>query len=125
MPEKESPRVSLPAIGLIIISIVYLVYAWDRLVFAIELVEISKAYNFQLLSAGFLATVFTLGIALVAIPAGFYVMRFGTRNSLVLGAIIFSLGTGYTPLAHGFGDLTAARVVSGVGEGLYNVALFS
>jgi len=123
--EDQTPRFSLPAVGLIIISIVYLIYAWDRLVFAIELVEIRKAYNFELLSAGFLATVFTLGIALTAIPAGFIVMRFGTRASLVLGAIIFSLGTGYTPLGHGFGDLTVARIVSGVGEGLYNIALFS
>jgi len=125
MSENQTPRFSLPAVGLIIISIVYLIYAWDRLVFAIELVEIRKAYGFELLSAGFLATVFTLGIALTAIPAGFIVMRFGTRTSLVLGAIIFSLGTGYTPLGHGFGDLTVARIVSGVGEGLYNIALFS
>ncbi len=125
MSDDQTPRFSLPAVGLILTSIVYLIYAWDRLVFAIELVEIRKAYNFELLSAGFLATVFTLGIALAAIPAGFYVMRFGTRNSLVLGAIVFSLGTGYTPLGFGFGDLTVARIVSGIGEGLYNVALFS
>lgn len=125
MPNDQTPRFSLPAIALVIISIVYLIYAWDRLVFAIELVEIRKAYGFELLSAGFLATVFTLGIAITAIPAGFIVLRFGTRASLVLGAIIFSLGTGYTPLGFGFGDLTAARIVSGVGEGLYNIALYS
>jgi MFS family permease len=125
MSEQRTPRFSLPVAGLIIISIVYIIYAWDRIVFAIELVEISKAFNFNLSSAGFLATVFVLGIALTAIPAGFIVMRYGTRASLVVGAIIFSLGTGYTPIGHGLGDLTVARIVSGVGEGLYNIAVFS
>lgn len=125
MPENQTARFSLPTLGIIIISIVYLIYAWDRLVFAIELVEIRNAYGFELASAGLLATVFTLGIALTAIPAGFFVMRFGTVASLVLGAVIFSLGTGYTPLGFGFGDLTVARIVSGAGEGLYNIALFS
>jgi MFS family permease len=125
MPEKSTPRFSLPAAGLIIISIVYLIYVWDRIVFAIELVDIRKAYNFELLSAGFLATIFTLGIALTAIPAGFFVMRFGTRASLIIGGIIFSIGTGYTPLGFGVGDLTVARVVTGAGEGLFNIALYS
>jgi len=125
MPEKSTPRFSLPAAGLIIISIVYLIYVWDRIVFAIELVDIRKTYNFELLSAGFLATIFTLGIALTAIPAGFFVMRFGTRASLIIGGIIFSIGTGYTPLGFGVGDLTVARVVTGAGEGLFNIALYS
>jgi MFS family permease len=125
MTDSKKPQFGLPTVALVIISIVYLIYAWDRLVFAIELVEIRKVYGFELVSAGFLATVFTLGIALTAIPAGFIVIRFGTRASLVVGAIIFSIGTGYTPLGHGFSDLTLARIVSGAGEGLYNIALFS
>lgn len=125
MPEAQSPRFSLPVAGLTIISLVYIVYAWDRIVFPIELVEISKAFGFNLSSAGFLATVFVLGIALTAIPAGFIVVRYGTRASLVVGAIIFSIATGYTPIGFGFTDLTIARIVSGIGEGLYNIAVFS
>jgi predicted MFS family arabinose efflux permease len=125
MPEQQQPRFGLPVAGLVIIGIVYLIYAWDRIVFPIELVEISKSFGFELAAAGFLATVFVLGIALTAIPAGFVVMRYGTRASLVVGAVIFSLATGYTAMGHGLVDLTIARVVSGVGEGLYNIALFS
>lgn len=125
MSEEKTQRLSLPVAGLVIISIVYIVYAWDRIVFPIELVEISKAFGFNLSSAGFLATVFVLGIALTAIPAGFIVVRYGTRASLVVGAVIFSLATGYTPIGSGLGDLTIARIVSGIGEGLYNIAVFS
>jgi len=125
MSEQQTSRLTLPVTGLVLISIVYIIYAWDRIVFPIELVEISKTFGFELASAGFLATVFVLGIALTAIPAGFIVMRFGTRASLVVGAIIFSVATGYTPLGFGLADLTVARVVSGMGEGLYNIAVFS
>lgn len=125
MSERKVPRFGLPVAGLLIISIVYIVYAWDRIVFSVELVEISKSFGFSLSSAGFLSTVFVLGVALTAIPAGIIVMRYGTRVSLVVGAVIFSLATGYTAIGHGLGDLTVARIVSGVGEGLYNVALFS
>lgn len=124
MPEQQR-RFGLPAAGLIIVGIVYLIYAWDRIVFSIELVEISKSFGFELAAAGFLATVFVLGIALTAIPAGFVVMRYGTRASLVAGAIVFSVATGYTAIGHGLADLTVARIISGVGEGLYNIALFS
>ena len=123
--DKKTPRLTWPVAALIIISIVYIIYAWDRIVFSIELVEISKAFGFSFSSAGLLATVFVLGIALTAIPAGFIVMRYGTRASLVVGAVIFSLATGYTPLGFGLADLTIARVVSGVGEGLYNIAVYS
>lgn len=125
MPEQQRPRFGLPVAGLVIIGIVYIIYAWDRIVFPIELVEISKSFGFEMGAAGFLATVFVLGIALTAIPAGFVVMRYGTRASLVVGAVIFSVATGYTAIGHGLTDLTVARIISGVGEGLYNIALFA
>ena len=86
--EKEA-RVRLPVAGLVIISLVYILYAWDRLVVPIELVELRKAFGLNLAAAGFLSTIFTFGIALTAIPAGFFVIRFGTRTSLVVAAVIF------------------------------------
>jgi MFS transporter, DHA1 family, inner membrane transport protein len=42
-----------------------------------------------------------------------------------LGAILFSLCTAYVPLGFGLADLLGARVVAGVGEGFYNVAMYS
>lgn len=122
--EKEA-RVRLPVAGLVIISLVYILYAWDRLVVPIELVELRKAFGLNLAAAGFLSTIFTFGIALTAIPAGFFVIRFGTRTSLVVAAVIFSLCIGYPPFASGLGHLTVTQIGSGIGEGLYNVALFS
>lgn len=111
--------------ALVIVSAVYIVYVWDRYVFSVELVEVRRALKMGLGSASFLASVFTFGLAAVAIPAGFITRKVGTRWTLVGGAVLFSLATGYTAFGHGLGDITPARIISGVGEGLFNVALFT
>ena len=125
MADAKETSIKLPVAGLVIIGLVYILYAWDRLVVPIELVELRKAFGLGLSAAGFLSTVFTFGIALTAIPAGFFVIRYGTRASLIVGAVIFSICIGYPPFASGLGHLTVAQIGSGIGEELYNVALFS
>lgn len=125
MADAKETSAKLPVAGLVIIGLVYILYAWDRLVVPIELVELRKAFGLDLSAAGFLSTVFTFGIALTAIPAGFFIIRYGTRASLIVGAVIFSICIGYPPFASGLGHLTVAQIGSGIGEGLYNVALFS
>jgi MFS transporter, DHA1 family, inner membrane transport protein len=110
---------------LLVMALVYLVYAWDRVVVPVELVEVRAAYGLSLSSSSVIASVFTFGLALTALPAGLLVVRWGTRTTLVLGAILFSLCTAYVPLGFGLADLLGARVVAGVGEGFYNVAMYS
>ena len=122
--QQQSWSTSL-IVGLILAALVYIVYVWVRLVIPVELIEVRKAFDLPMTSAGFLATIHTLGIAIPAIPFGFLVVRYGTRLSLFLGAVVFSLGIAWPPFGLGLGDLAAAQVVSGMGEGLYNVALFS
>jgi MFS family permease len=116
---------ALTMTALVVIGAVYLVYVWDRFVFSVELVEISRELELPLGSASLLASVFTFGLAIVAIPAGFVVYKFDTRATLVAGAVLFSLATGYVAIGHGVADILVFRVVTGVGEGLFNVALFT
>lgn len=104
---------------------VFLVYVWDRVAIPTELVELQRVFGLSLAAAGLLASVFTFGLALSAILSGFVVMRIGTRLSLVIGAIVFSLCTAYTAIGHGYADLLVARIGTGVGEGLYDVAFLS
>lgn len=121
--EVEPERSLVPA--LIWIAIVYLVYVWDRLVVPLLLPELQRHLAISNAQAGLLASIFTLGLALTAIPAGAVVLRLGTRTTLVIGTVIFSLFTAYITVAIGFFDMAFARVLTGVGEGLYNVAVFS
>jgi MFS family permease len=110
---------------LIVMAVVYLIYAWDRVVVPVELVEVRGAYGLTLSSSSLIASVFTFGLALTALPAGMLVARWGTRTTLVVGAILFSVCTAYVPLGFGMADLLGARIVAGVGEGFYNVAMYS
>lgn len=111
--------------ALAILGLVYLVYVWDRLVVAVELVEVRKAFDLSLSSAGLIATVFTLGITVGAIPAGIITARLGSRQTLALGALAFSLCTGWSAVSSNFTSMLFSRVFGGVGEALFNVALFS
>ena len=123
MTSSMSRRVTGAAIA--VVGFVYLIYVWDRMVVGIELVEIRKEFGLSLADGGLLASVFTLGITLAAIPAGLVIMRAGTRLTLVLGAVLFSLATVWTALAPGLSGMIASRIAGGVGEALYNVALFT
>jgi MFS family permease len=125
MSDRTEVKQKLPVIALCIIALVYILYAWDRLVVPIELVDLRSVYGFSMSIAGLLGSVFTLGLALMAIPAGIIVMRFGTRATLVGGAILFSLCVAYPAVGFTAVDLVIVQVLSGAGEGLYNVALYS
>jgi MFS transporter, DHA1 family, inner membrane transport protein len=111
--------------SLLVMAVVYLVYAWDRVVVPVELVEVRAAYGLSVASSSIIASVFTFGLALTALPAGLLVVRWGTRTTLVVGAVLFSLCTAYVPLGFGLTDLLGARILAGVGEGFYNVAMYS
>jgi MFS family permease len=76
-------------------------------------------------SSSLIASVFTLGLALTAVPAGLLATKLGLRYSLFLGAALFSVCTAYVPIGFHMADLLVSRVLAGVGEGFYNVALYS
>lgn len=113
------------AIATVLLLAIYVLYVWDRFVYGVELPQIMKALGLQLTVAGFLASVFTLGLAIMAIPGGFISVKFGNRWTLLLGTVLFSLFTALTGLAIGFSDTLLYRIGGGVGEGLYNVAIFT
>jgi MFS family permease len=123
MQQSTAERPSLLAI--VVISIVFLIYVWDRVIVPIQAVEIRAALSLPLPQIGLLGSVFTFGLVLAAIPAGLLAGRYGTRASLVLGAIIFSAATLLFGITDSFGVLVLLRVVSGIGEGFYNVALLA
>jgi MFS family permease len=125
MSDRTAARQRLPVTALCIIAVIYILYVCDRVVVPIELVELRPVYHLSMSVAGLLGSVFTLGLALMAIPAGIIVMRFGTRASLVAGTVVFSLCVAYPAVGFTAFDLVIVEVFGGAGEGLYNVALYS
>jgi MFS family permease len=120
---RVSQRAAL--VMLAILGMTYAVNAMDRSVFSVLLPNVNKEFGFSLEQGGFLATVFTLGIGLSGIPTGYLLDRFIRMNVMLIGVAIYSVLTILSAFSVGFYDMAAYRILSGVGEGMQNAALFT
>jgi MFS family permease len=119
------PSTAVAAVSFALLAFTFLLNAADRQVFAPLLPTIVNEYGFSLQAGGFIATIFTLGMAVAGIPAGFLVERFSRKSVLVVSIVVYSLGTLATPLASAWGDMAVYRIISGLGEGMEAAALFA
>ncbi|WP_158807193.1 MFS transporter [Beijerinckia sp. L45] len=124
---QSLPRLStkFALISFLLVCLTYVVNAMDRSVFPVLLPAVAKEYSFPLATGGLLATLFTLGLGIAGIPGGFLFDRLSRRAVAALGIVIYSVCTILTCVSIGFYDMAAYRVVSGVGEALQNVAIFT
>ena len=124
---QSLPRLSTPIamISLFLVCATYCVNAMDRIVFPVLLPAVAKEYNFSLADGGLLATIFTLGLGLAGIPGGYLFDKMSRKTVTVLGITIYSICTILTAIAIGFWDMAAYRAISGVGEALQNIAIFT
>ncbi|UVJ41331.1 MFS transporter [Arthrobacter sp. CJ23] len=119
------PTKVVAGVSLGVLAFTFMLNAMDRQVFAPLLSTISTEYGFNLQAGGLLATIFTLGMAVAGIPAGFLVERFSRKTVLIVSIVVYSLGTMATPLASSWGDMALYRIISGLGEGMQAAALFA
>lgn len=113
------------AIGFAVLCASYMLNAMDRQIFYPLLPEIREEFGFSLEQGGLLATGFTLGLALAGLPAGYLVDRLSRRTIILISVLVYSLGTLAIPLASGFADMSAYRLISGIGEGVQATALYA
>ncbi|MCL6564251.1 MAG: MFS transporter [Firmicutes bacterium] len=108
-----------------LILAVYVIYVWDRFVFSVELPQIMRTLHLSLTSGGFLASVFQIGLALTSLLGAYLAAKWGNRWIIVIGVVLFSAFTALTALSTGFYDTLVYRIGSGLGEGLYNIGIFT
>src|ERR1700754_2369499 len=113
------------AIGFAVLCASYMLNAMDRQIFYPLLPEIRTELGFSLEQGGLLATGFTLGLALAGPPAGYLADRLSRKAIILVSVLVYSLGTFAIPLAVGFADMSAYRLISGVGEGVQATALYA
>jgi len=114
------------AIGILfVIAATYVVNAMDRLVFPTLLPSLATEYGFTLLAAGLQATIFTFGFGIAGIPGGFLLDRMSRKAVAIVGICVYSVCTVLTGLSVGFYDMAVYRVLSGIGEALHNIAIFT
>jgi MFS family permease len=68
-----------------ILLVSYAINAMDRQLFPLVASDIRREYGFSLSGAGFLSTVFTLGMALAGLPTGYVLARFTRKATVEIG----------------------------------------
>lgn len=123
----RAPRPALAVIIalLVLLDVSYVLNAMDRQVFPVLVPAIRTDFGFSLGQAGLLASIFTLGVGLAGIPAGYLIDKYRRKNVILIGIAVFSVFTVLQAFAVSFGDMFVYRVLSGVGEGVQNAALFA
>jgi MFS family permease len=112
-------------LGFTVLCLSYMLNAMDRQVFYPLVPEIREEFGFSLDQAGLLATGFTLGLALTGVPAGYLLDRMSRKTIVIASVLVYSAGTVAIPLAAGFLDMAAYRLLSGVGEGVQATAIYA
>jgi MFS family permease len=110
---------------LLILDLSYFINAMDRQVFAVLLPDIKATYGLTGGEAGIIATIFTLGMGLAGIPAGYLADRFGRKKIVLISLLMFSISCALQATAVGAADMALWRILSGVGEGMQVAALFA
>lgn len=91
----------------------------DRNILSPIMSVIGADWHLSKSSLGLMSTVFFTTYALMQIPAGFLADRFGRVKVLVVGYIIFGIGTFFSGLVSGLGLFLIVRAITGFGEGCY------
>jgi MFS family permease len=124
-PRLAGPRIRNGLAILLILDLAYFINAMDRQVFPVILPDVREALGVTSSQVGLLATIFTLGMGLAGIPAGYLTDRWGRKNMILGGLVLFSVTTALQAVAVTWFDMAAYRVISGIGEGVQNAALFA
>lgn len=80
---------------------------------------IAKQFGMSKGESGILMSSFFYGFVVLLFIGGILSDKFTGKSVLIWGLVIFSIATGATGLATGFGTMLVYRIVTGFGEGLF------
>ncbi len=93
-----------------------LVNYFDRINLSVAAPQLQHAFGLDAAQLGWLFSAFFWSYAVMQIPTGLILDRFGVSPIGRIGAALWSVGTALTTLAGGFGGLVAARALLGIAE---------
>lgn len=118
----------IPAIiwvQLFLLALGYAFYSANRLSFGIGLKAIAAQLALTPIQVGTIGTIFTLGQALIDIPAGYLADKFGRKNMLVFGMTFLGIMTAVVTKASDVITVGLARTIFGMAEGIWNIVMYS
>ncbi|GAB2965491.1 MFS transporter [Amycolatopsis acidiphila] len=116
-PALSARRVT--AVTVTILFVAWIVDYVDRLVISTALPSIGKEFGLDHSQQGLLLTVFFISYALLQFPGGALADRIGSKRTMVIAMVAWSVFTGLSGLATSFGMLLIVRVLFGVTEGVF------
>src|SRR5712675_2282586 len=115
----NSPRLAIPHhrwwIGVLLGSGILVNY-FDRITLSVAAPQLQQEFDLDPAQMGLIFSVFFWSYALLQIPVGLVLDRFGVMPIGRLGAALWSLATALTALAGGVGGIIAARLLLGIAE---------
>ncbi|MFL5824369.1 MAG: MFS transporter [Solirubrobacteraceae bacterium] len=94
----------------------------DGTLITVALPSVSRGLGVTGASTASLLSAYFAAYAIVLLPAGALVDRYGARRLALIGLAVFAVGAGAGALVDDFGLLVTTRVVQGVGAGLVSPA---
>ncbi|MED3912255.1 MFS transporter [Peribacillus simplex] len=108
-----------PAIVIFLFFLGWVFMYADRNILSPVMGSIGDEWGLDNSHLGLMSTVFFAAYALMQIPTGFLADKFGRVRVLVIGYILFGVGTYFSGLAASFGIFLLMRALTGLGEGTY------
>ncbi|WP_028221828.1 MFS transporter [Paraburkholderia oxyphila] len=103
------------AIG-VLLGVGVLINYFDRINLSVAAPQMKEAFNLSPAEMGLLFSAFFWPYALLQVPAGILLDRYGVTRIGRLGAFLWGLASAITVFASGFGGVFAARAVLGIAE---------
>ncbi|MCW2946370.1 MAG: transporter [Actinoallomurus sp.] len=105
-------------------SVVLLFLAWvidyiDRLVITLALPSIGHQFGLDKTEQGLVLTAFFLTYAAFQVPGGMLADRFGSKATMLVALVAWSVFTGLTGIAMNFAVLLVIRALFGITEGVF------
>jgi len=125
---KDEPNWPKPAYSwtlLIFLMLAYVSSFIDRYILGLLIDPIKETTGASDTTMGFLAGIFNLTYALIALPAGLLVDRRSRTKIVAFGILLWSAATLWTGMAKNMVQLFLARMSVGVGEAVLSPAAFS
>lgn len=108
-----------PIVSLILLYIGYMLLFADRTVMNISMAYIGNEFQISPAALGATASAFFLGYTLMQIPGGTVTDILGSKKTVIISLILWSLLTAFTGLATSLMTLVVIRFLFGLAEGPY------
>ena len=116
VPEKEAPSVRWMVIGVLSVGMIIAYVSRSALSVPLALPEFIDSFHLSFADRGILNSAFFWTYAVLQIPAGWVVDRYGIKFPYALGFALWCLASASTALAQSIEQLIMVQVLLGVGQ---------